>query len=89
MWVLGGGRTAPNPSAEVNIYNPGTGQWRVAAPLNTGQRNFATASDGVRVFLAGGYNSTTTPLKTAQIFGEASQLSSAPVLVPEAGTGKD
>ena len=67
MWVLGGGRTAPNPSAEVNIYNPGTGQWRVGAPLSTGQRNLAAASDGTRVFLAGGYNSTTTPLKTAQI----------------------
>jgi Kelch motif len=87
MWVLGGGRTAPNPSAEVNIYNPETGKWRVAAPLSTGQRNFAAASDGVRVFMAGGYNSTTTPLKTAQIYGETSQVSPALVLVPEAGTG--
>lgn len=89
MWVLGGGRTAPNPSAEVNIYDPRTGEWRIAAPLSTPQRNFAAASDGVRVFLAGGYNSTTTPLKTAQIYGETAQLSSAPVPVPEAGTGKD
>jgi hypothetical protein len=72
MWVLGGGRTAPNPSAEVNIYNPETGQWRVDAPLSSGQRNFAAASDGVRIFMAGGYNSTTTPLKTAQIYGEPS-----------------
>ena len=89
MWVLGGGRTAPNPSAEVNIYNPGTGQWRVGVPLSAGQRNFAAASDGARVFMAGGYNSSTTPLKTAQIFGEASPVSSSPVLVPEVGTGKD
>lgn len=85
MWVLGGGRTAPNPSAEVNIYNPETGQWRVDAPLSTGQRNFATASDGTRVFMAGGYNSTTTPLKTVQIYGETSQVSSSPVLGPAEG----
>ena len=67
MWVLGGGRLAPNPTAEVNIYNPETGQWRLGVPLSTGQRNFAAASDGARVFLAGGYNSSTAPLKTAQI----------------------
>jgi hypothetical protein len=24
MWVLGGGRTAPNPSNEVDIYDPAT-----------------------------------------------------------------
>ena len=27
MWVMGGGRTAPNPSNEVDIYNPGTNSW--------------------------------------------------------------
>lgn len=73
MWVLGGGRTAPNPSAEVNIYNPLTGQWRVGLPLSTGERNFAAASDGAHVFLAGGYNSSTTPLKTAQIYRDTSR----------------
>ena len=31
MWVLGGGRTAPNPSSEVQIYNPSTGEWRVGS----------------------------------------------------------
>jgi Kelch motif len=66
MWVLGGGRTAPNPSSEVNIYNPSTGQWRVGLPLNTAQRNFASGSDGARVFAAGGYDSSMTPLKTAE-----------------------
>lgn len=73
MWVLGGGRTAPNPSTEVNIYNPLTEKWRVGLPLNTGQRNFAAASDGTRVFVAGGYNSAMIPLKAAQIFGDASR----------------
>jgi N-acetylneuraminic acid mutarotase len=89
MWVLGGGRTAPNPSPEVNIYNPLTGQWRVGLPLSTGQRNFAAGSDGARVFLAGGYNSSTIPLNKAQIFGGTSQLNSSSILVPAAGTGKD
>jgi len=86
MWVLGGGRTAPNPSPEVNIYNPLTGQWRVGLPLSMGERNFAAASDGGRVFLAGGYNSSAIPLKTAQIHGDASQISSSPILVPAEGT---
>ena len=69
MWVLGGGRIAPNPSSEVNIYNPSTGEWRVGLPLSAGQRNFAVASDGVRVFVAGGYNSSMVPLKSAQVYG--------------------
>jgi N-acetylneuraminic acid mutarotase len=73
MWVLGGGRTAPNPSAEVNIYNPLTGQWRLGLPLSTGQRNFAAASNGARVVLAGGYNSATIPLKAAQIYRDISR----------------
>ncbi|MEY2488568.1 MAG: hypothetical protein QOC70_510, partial [Verrucomicrobiota bacterium] len=84
MWVIGGGRTAPNPSPEINIYNPLTGQWRVGPPLGAGQRNFPAASDGARVFLAGGYNSSTIPLKAAQIHVDTSA-----VLVPAAGTGKD
>lgn len=70
MWVLGGGRTVSHRSTEVNIYNPLTGQWRVALPLSTGRRNFAADSDGARVFLAGGYNSAEIPLKTTQIHGE-------------------
>lgn len=70
MWVLGGGRTAPNPSSEVNIYNPSTGEWRVGLPLGAGQRNFAAASDGARVFVAGGYDSSTAPLNKARTYGD-------------------
>jgi Kelch motif len=73
MWVLGGGRTAPYPSADVNIYNPLTGQWRAGLPLSAGRRNFPAASDGFRLFLAGGYNSSLIPLKTAQIHADASR----------------
>jgi N-acetylneuraminic acid mutarotase len=85
MWVLGG-RTGPNASTEVNIYNPLTGQWRVGLPLSTGERNFPAASDGTRVFLAGGYNSSTIPMRTSQIYGDTSRFSSSPILVPAAGT---
>ena len=70
MWVLGGGRTVSDRSTEVNIYNPSTGQWRVGLPFGTGHRNFAADSDGVRVFLAGGYNSATIPVKATQIHGD-------------------
>lgn len=73
MWVLGGGRTVSSRSTEVNIYDPSTGQWRVGLPFRTGQRNFAADSDGVRVFLAGGYNSASIPLKTTQVHGETSR----------------
>jgi N-acetylneuraminic acid mutarotase len=73
MWVLGGGRTAPHPSADVNIYNPLTGQWRSALPLSAARRNFPAGSDGVRLFLAGGYDSSMIPLKTAQIYGGTSR----------------
>ena len=55
MWVLGGGRTAPNPSNQVDIYDPGLGSWSTGLPFVTARRNFPADSDGSRVFLAGGY----------------------------------
>jgi hypothetical protein len=41
--------------------------------LSYGLRNLAAASDGTHVFLAGGYNSSTIPLKTAQVYGDTSR----------------
>ena len=78
MWVLGGGRTAPNPSAEVNIYNPETGKWRQGPAMSSGQRSFAVASDGTRVLLAGGYSATAL-LKTSRVIEEVSKPGSEPV----------
>ena len=46
MWVLGGGRTAPNPSNEVDIYTPGTDTWSLGLPFTTARRNFPADSDG-------------------------------------------
>ena len=61
MWVMGGGRNAPNPSNEVDIYNPYCNTWTVSTqPFVNARRNFPTDTDGVsRVWLAGGYEPAT------------------------------
>ena len=33
LYVIGGGRVAPNPSNEVDIYNPGTNTWTIRLAL--------------------------------------------------------
>ena len=59
MWVLGGGRTAPNPSNEVNIYDPVECTWTTGPPFTTARRNFPADTDGsTRIWLAGGYDGT-------------------------------
>ena len=62
MVVMGGGRTAPNPSNEVDVYSPGTNTWAVNTPVPafvTARRNFPTDTDGTtRIWLAGGYAPT-------------------------------
>ena len=73
MLVMGGGRTAPNPSNEVNIYNPGTNSWTTGAPVpafTTPRRNFAVDTNGTfHIGLAGGYASDgLTPLASMEIF---------------------
>ena len=56
MWVLGGGRTAPNPSNEVDIYDPGSNTWTTGIPFVTARRNFpADSGRSSRILLAGGY----------------------------------
>jgi plastocyanin/N-acetylneuraminic acid mutarotase len=69
MWVMGGGRVAPNPSNEVDIYDPGTNTWTTGDPFVTGRRNFPTDTDGTsRIWLAGGYDSTGVPVASMEIF---------------------
>jgi len=78
MYVMGGGRVAPNPSTEVDIYNPGTNAWTTGLPFATARRNFPTDTDGSRIWLAGGYDSSgTTPLSSMEIFVGAPVPSSA------------
>ena len=68
MWVLGGGRTAPNPSNEVNIYDPSTNTWTTGVPFTNARRNFPADTDGIsRIFLAGGY-APTSPVASTEYF---------------------
>jgi plastocyanin len=77
MLVMGGGRVTPNPSTEVDAYDPGTNTWTVNSPVPmfvTPRRNFPTDSDGTtRIWLGGGYASDgVTPLNSMEIFCAAS-----------------
>src|SRR6185369_4622279 len=71
MLVMGGGRVAPNPSNEVDAYDPVTNTWAVNSPVPafaTARRNFPTDTDGTcRIWLAGGY-APTTPTDAMEIF---------------------
>ena len=78
MWVMGGGRTAPNPSNEVDIYDPVAGTWSMGMPFATARRNFPTDTDGTtRIWLAGGY-APTTPTGSMEIFCAAGGASPTP-----------
>src|SRR5436190_13284558 len=70
MHVMGGGRVAPNPSKEVDIYDPGTNSWTTGDPFNNARRNFPTDTDGTtRIVLSGGYDiDGVTPLASTEIF---------------------
>jgi plastocyanin len=87
MLVMGGGRTAPNPSNEVDIYNPGTNTWTTGSPVppfTTARRNFPTDTDGTtRIWLAGGYDSTGVPTASMEKFCNAA-ASPTPTPTPTA-----
>ena len=72
MLVMGGGRTAPNPSNEVDAYDPVTNSWAVNSPVPAfanARRNFPTDTDGTtRIWLAGGYDSTGVPTASTERF---------------------
>ena len=70
MRVMGGGRVAPNPSTEVDIYDPVANTWTTGAPFTTARRNFPTDTDGTsRIWLGGGYASDgITPLSSMERF---------------------
>jgi N-acetylneuraminic acid mutarotase len=86
MYVMGGGRVAPNPSTEVDIYNPGTNSWTMGMPFTTPRRNFPTDTDGTtRIWLSGGYASDgVTPLSSMEIFCNAGAASPTPTATPTA-----
>ena len=71
MLVMGGGRVAPNPSNEVDVYDPGTNSWSTSIPAFTfARRNFPTDTDGTgSIWLSGGYDiDGVTPLSSMEIF---------------------
>src|SRR5213592_3961880 len=70
MYVMGGGRVAPNPSNEVDIYDPVANTWSLGQPFTTPRRNFPTDTNGTnKIWLSGGYASDgITPLSSMEIF---------------------
>lgn len=71
MLVMGGGRVSPNPSNEVDVYDPGSNSWSTSIPaFNNGRRNFPTDTDGTgAIWLSGGYDvDGVTPLASMEIF---------------------
>jgi N-acetylneuraminic acid mutarotase len=76
VWVLGGGRTPPNPVTQIDVYNPATNTWSIAPPMLTARRNFpadivlnAPPVQGARVWAVGGYDTGgVTPLAVNEQF---------------------
>src|SRR5205823_80395 len=70
MLVMGGGRVAPNPSNEVDIYDPGTNTWSSGSGVPsfmTARRNFPTDTDGSSsIYLSGGYDVDSIPLTSME-----------------------
>jgi hypothetical protein len=70
MWVMGGGRDAPNPSSEIDTYEVFFHfGWSTFGSFLTPRRNFAVDSDiSCFMWLAGGYGSDGTPLSSMETF---------------------
>jgi N-acetylneuraminic acid mutarotase len=71
IWVLGGGRVAPNPSTEVDIYSPDSDSWSMGPEFVAARRNFATDVDPASgsIWATGGYDvDGTTPLAVNEQF---------------------
>ena len=84
MYVMGGGRDAPNPSNEVDIFDPGTMTWSTGIPFVNARRNFPTDTDGTNhIWLAGGYEPA-TPAGDMEIFNCPVSPCSSPSPTPTA-----
>jgi hypothetical protein len=72
IWVLGGGRLAPNPTGEVDVYTPGTDAWTLGPSFATGRRNLAADVDPASgtIWATGGYDGANpaTPLDVNEQF---------------------
>jgi N-acetylneuraminic acid mutarotase len=69
IWVIGGGRVPPNPSAQVDAYNPGTNTWSTAPSMLTARRNFPVDMNGSGdMWAVGGYDAGGLPSTTNEHF---------------------
>ena len=71
MWVMGGGRDAPNPSNEIDVYERLNNFWTTSFFYHfaNSRRNFAVDAGYCYIWLAGGYASDgVTPLSSMEIF---------------------
>ena len=78
MLVMGGGRVAPNPSNEVDTYDPPTDTWTTSAGVlvpvgvtvpsfTTARRDFPSDTDGSQfLWLSGGYDADGKPLSSTE-----------------------
>jgi plastocyanin len=84
LWVLGGDDTTfPNPTNEVDIYDPLSDSWSLGPAFVTARRNFPTDTDGTsRIWLAGGYDSTGVPVASMEIFCGAAGATPTPTPTP-------
>ena len=63
VWVLGGGRDDPNPSNEVDIYDPVGDAWTTGPAFINARRNFAADIDPAtgNMWAIGGYDTSPAP----------------------------
>ncbi len=85
MWVLGGGIS--NPSNEVDIYNPCSNTWRLGPPFATGRRFFPADTNGNRIWLAGGFDPSDSPVNTMEIFTPSAPVAQSAVSRKTHGAG--
>jgi hypothetical protein len=69
LWVLGGGRVAPNPSTQVDAYQPVPDVWGLAPSFVTARRNIAADVDPAtgNIYMVGGY-ATTAPTNSMEVY---------------------
>ncbi len=88
MYVMGGGRDAPNPSNEVDIYDPVTNSWSLGQPFVNARRNFPTGTDGTsRIWLAAGYKPGTAAADM-EIYGCSVSPCGSPMPTPTPTPGQ-
>jgi hypothetical protein len=92
MLVMGASRVAPNPSNEVDIYDPGTNAWTTGSPVpafTTARRNFPTDTDGTtRIWMSGGYDSSGTPVDSMEILTCPVSPGAIGTAIPRTGKAK-